>query len=87
MINLNKSIVMFSSRVGEENNKQIKQWVPIMNDNIMGNYMGLLAKIGKVKRNDLNFILDRIRKKVNDWKEKRLSYVGKKGCLRLSLAI
>lgn len=43
----------------------------------MGYYLGLPTHVGRSRRRDFNFIIDMIKRKVNGWKENKLSYTGK----------
>lgn len=49
----------------------------INRDNKMGNYLGLSTLVGRSKRKDFSYILDKVRKKFNDGKERKFTYAGK----------
>lgn len=77
LIKYDKSVIVFSSKVSEEPKNNIKKCIPIKCVTNLGNYLGLPTHLGKSKRSDLDYILERIRANLHGWKEKNLSYVAK----------
>lgn len=67
----------FNKNVNEYLKGKIKFWMSINSSNRIRNYLGLLNQIGRSKKQQFNFIVYRIRKKMNYWKGKNLSYVCK----------
>lgn len=76
-INYDKSVMVFGNKVTYEIKDKINKYMPITFANNIGNYLGLPTQLGKSKRRDLNYTVERIREKLYGWKKKNLSYAGK----------
>lgn len=69
--------MVFGNKVTYEIKDKINKYMPITCANNIVNYLGLPTQLGKSKRRDLNYTVERIREKLYGWKKKNLSYAGK----------
>lgn len=69
--------MIYSKKVREDERDKIRKWLPIRVENNIGSYLGLPTSLGRSRRVDFNYLMDRIKRNMNRWKEKQLSYVGK----------
>lgn len=76
-INLQKSGVMFSTNVGDDQKLRISEILGVINTLHDRNYLGLPSLIGKSKKTVFNFIKDRVWKQLEGWNTKLLSKAGK----------
>jgi hypothetical protein len=76
-INLDNSEMMFSPCMHQHIKLEFQAMLPFTITNSIDKYLGLPTHIGHSKRAAFNFIMDRIRKKLKGWKERRLSFAGR----------
>lgn len=76
-VNLDKSIVVFSRNTTVQVRDEITTILGVVESKKHGKYLGLLAVMGKSKKEVLAHIQERVRKNVKGWKEKLLSKAGK----------
>lgn len=76
-INYSKSAISFSKNVTEERKAQIAQIMGISTVDHHDFYLGLPADLGKYKSNKLEFVKERMQKRIDGWKEALLSRGGK----------
>ena len=81
-VNFNKSSISFSRNVSSSQQSQICSmlFVPKTADHRF--YLGILLSIGRNKRLIFDYLKDRVWKKLNNWKTKKLSRVGKEVLLK-----
>jgi hypothetical protein len=77
MVNMEKSELMFSKRVPEEDKRDIAQILPMKKVDTFSKYLGMPTEIGRSKHQVFNYISDRVWKKLKGWKEKKLSFAGR----------
>ena len=82
MINTKKSTLFFSKSVTEEVKNSIKAKLEVLEIKQYEMYLGLPTVVGKNRSASLNYIKDRIWGKLQIWKEKLLSQVGKEVLLK-----
>ena len=82
MINTKKTTLFFSKSVTEEVKNSIKAKLEVPEIKQYEMYLGLPAMVGKNRSASLNYIKDRIWGKLQIWKEKLLSQVGKEVLLK-----
>ena len=76
-INKDKTAVMFSANVREEDKQEVMNALNIPRETANERYLGLPVFIGKSRRKAFEFLKDRIWKRMQGWKEKMLSNAGK----------
>jgi len=76
-INKDKTAVMFSANVREEDKQEVMNALNIPRETTNERYLGLPVFIGKSRRKAFEFLKDRIWKRMQGWKEKMLSNAGK----------
>ena len=76
-INLQKSSIMFSSNVRTDKQKVLSAMLGVTNGINTGKYLGLPSLIGRSKRATFSYIKDTIWKRIQGWRNKLLSQVGK----------
>lgn len=69
--------MMFSSSTHNEKREAFTIAFNIPTINIINTYLGLPTAVGKSKFRCFSFLLDRLRYKLNTWKENTLSYAGR----------
>ena len=72
-INRNKTTVFFSKATNEGRKEGIKDFLGVSEEREYERYLGLPAMVGKDKKASLNYIKERVRNKLQGWKEKLLS--------------
>lgn len=82
-INLNKSEMIFSPNISQNNKSEFQSYMPIMITNNITKYLGLPTQIGRSKNHIFNFIMDRARSKHKGWKERNLSFSGRGVLIRV----
>lgn len=83
MINLVKSLMMFSKNAKQESKEVICSILNNIQCVESGKYLGLLLVIGRSKNSVFRFIKDRLTSKVQSWKGKLLNNAGKEVLLKL----
>ena len=81
-INSAKTTLFFSKTVIDSSKKEIKNLLGVLKIREYEKYLGLPVVIGRNKKASLNFIKDRVWGKLQQWKEKLLSQVGKRVLLK-----
>ena len=82
-INSDKTTIFFSKSVFEIAKEQIQNLLGILEIKENEKYLGLLAVVGRNKKASLNYIKDRVRGKLQGWKEKLLSPARKEVLLKI----
>jgi hypothetical protein len=77
IINKDKSSIMFSANTKEADKEAVMQALNIVSEARNEKYLGLPIYMGKSKTQTFNYLKDRVWKKIQGWKEKLLSRVGK----------
>lgn len=83
MINLVKSLMMFSKNAKQESKEVICSILNNIQCVESGKYLGLPLVIGRSKNSVFRFIKDRLTSKVQSWKGKLLNNAGKEVLLKL----
>ena len=76
-INMEKSLVYFSSNVEEDRRQRIKEQLGVKEVERFESYLGLPTLVGRAKYQTFSFLKDKVRKKIQGWKGKLLSRAGK----------
>ena len=76
-INLEKSLVYFSSNTSERQKGQILEALGVQEVDRFESYLGLPTLIGRAKYSTFSYLKDRIWKKLQGWKGMLLSRAGK----------
>ncbi|KAK9287640.1 hypothetical protein L1049_016077 [Liquidambar formosana] len=76
-VNLEKLSIFFSKNTGPDKQEAIRRLMGISQTGIHGKYLGLPTLIGKSKKEVFGILRERVWKKLQGWKEKLLSKVGK----------
>ncbi|XP_027076988.1 uncharacterized protein [Coffea arabica] len=82
LINLDKSSVFFSKNMSMEQRKEVCSSLGGMVEMKQGKYLGLTMVISRTKDQIFGFIKENIRRKLQDWRNKLLSTVGKEVMLK-----
>lgn len=82
MINYEKSVITFSSNVGEEDQNNLADILGVRKGRSGSHYLGLPSLVGRRKREILGFIRDRIVNRINSWNNMFLSKAGKEVLLK-----
>ncbi|KAK1650817.1 hypothetical protein QYE76_068622 [Lolium multiflorum] len=77
MINKDKSAVMFSKGVSHLAKRNFQRFLQISDEAYNDRYLGLPIHLGRSKSKAFGFLIELIWKKIQGWKEKFLSRVGK----------
>ena len=76
-INQEKTTLFFSKAMSEEKKGEILSFLGVPEIKEYEKYLGLPAVVGKNKKASLNYIKERVWAKIQGWKEKLLSQVGR----------
>ncbi|XP_074346940.1 uncharacterized protein LOC141685753 [Apium graveolens] len=76
-VNLNKSSVIFSSNVDRDLRVKIGQILQVEEADGSVHYLGLPNRVGHNKSRVLGYLKDRMKQKVQSWKEKWISQAGR----------
>lgn len=77
VINKDKSAVMFSKGTSQAAKRKFKNLLQISNEAFNERYLGLPIYLGKSKSKAFGYLLEKVWKKIQGWKEKFLSRAGK----------
>ena len=77
-INLEKSLVYFSSNTSIKQKNWIKNSLGVKEVDWFKTYLGLPTLVGRAKYHSFAYLKDRVWKKLQGWKGKMLSKAGKK---------
>ncbi|XP_060211956.1 uncharacterized protein LOC132639530 [Lycium barbarum] len=77
-VNFAKSAIFFSKNTSELEKDEIIVELGRLQRNNLGSYLGLPAVVGRLKKKLLDFIKDRVKAKIKDWKNNFLNPAGKK---------
>jgi hypothetical protein len=77
MINREKSSVMFSSNARRRTKNQLLQALGLAAETTEGKYLGLPTYIGRSRKRCFVYILEKILKKIQGWKERLMSMAAK----------
>jgi hypothetical protein len=77
LVNVNKSEIMFSKHVNNQNMNDIHSLLPMQRVDYFSKYLGVPTHIGRSRNQVFQFIQDRVWKKLKGWKEKNLSFAGR----------
>ncbi|KAL8107899.1 hypothetical protein AgCh_024343 [Apium graveolens] len=83
-INIHKSTITFSPNTLQVNREAICGILEVSEISIPGKYLGLPMNVGRRKNEVFNFLSDRVRKKLQSWRNTAMSKAGK--CLLLKIA-
>ena len=75
-------MVFFSKATTEERRVELVDFLGVSEVREYEKYLGLLAMVGRKKKESLNYIKERVWHKLQGWKEKLLSQVGKEVLLK-----
>jgi hypothetical protein len=76
-LNRDKTVVFFSRNTCVEARALILDMTGVPSSQMYDNYLGLPALVGKSGLKEFQYIIDRVRKRISDWKVKFLSQAGK----------
>lgn len=76
-INLSKSAIQFSSKMNDDRKMSLSSALGVNNVNDFGKYLGVPSIFSRNKSKDLTYVLDRIWKTVQGWKNSFFSIAGK----------
>ena len=74
--------MFFSKATTEERRVELVDFLGVSEVREYEKYLGLLAMVGRKKKESLNYIKERVWHKLQGWKEKLLSQVSKEVLLR-----
>lgn len=74
--NLGKSTVFFGN-VGERHMNDILSILPFKVGKLLVSYLGVPLVTKQIGFNDCKILIDKVKSKVNNWKNKMLSYAGR----------
>jgi hypothetical protein len=77
LVNYNKSELIFSKKVHQENKLAIQQILPMPVVDHFSKYLGQPTFIGRSKNQAFSFIQEKVWKKLKGWKERNLSFAGR----------
>lgn len=77
VVNLEKSLVIFNKNTAQEIRDDVCRELEGVNEQKKGKYLGLPLMIGRSKNEVFCFIIEAVKKKVTNWKNKFLSKAGK----------
>lgn len=77
MINFEKCQISFSPNVFKELKQHIVDTLGVNTVETPSKYLGLLTVVGKSKKQILSLIKEKIRRKLNGWKERLLSFASR----------
>ena len=80
--NQEKTNIFFSKAVNEETKAVISNFLLVLEVKEYEKYLGLPAVVGRNRKMCLNFIKERVWSKLQGWKEKLLSQVGRETLLK-----
>lgn len=83
-INLNKSTITFSPNTSDASRKEVCEILEVVEVATPGKYLGLPMRVGRKKNEVFSFVSDKVRQKLQGWRNKPLSKGGK--CLLLKSA-
>ena len=81
-LNTEKTTVFFSKATMEERRVELVEFLGVNKVREYEKYLGLLAVVGRNKKESLNDIRERVWNKLQGWKERLLSQVGKEVLLK-----
>ncbi|KAL9675214.1 hypothetical protein QQ045_003415 [Rhodiola kirilowii] len=81
-VNLSKSEIFFGGNVPDGVRGRICEILGVRQVNSMSRYLGLLVAFGHNRKELCKYIVERILKKVQGWKEKALSIAGKETLIK-----
>jgi hypothetical protein len=84
-INLSKSEVFFSRNMSRAAQDDLSHIIGVRHVMGTGKYLGLPSMIGRDKRSVFSFIKDRIWRRINAWRGRALSKVGKQVMIKFVL--
>ena len=76
-LNHEKTTICFSKAVKEDTKALISDFLQVPEVKEYENYLGLPAMVGRKRKASLNYIKERVWSKLQGWKEKLLSQVGR----------
>jgi hypothetical protein len=81
-LNTSKTAIFFSSNTPQETQKKILDEARIPNSQRYDTYLGLSALVGKSRTKEFKGIIDRVWKRLQDWKLQLLSQAGREILLK-----
>jgi hypothetical protein len=72
-----KSAVLFSSNTAQDDRSAVKAALHIERETMNDRYLGLLVHVGQSRVGTFKYLKERIWQRIQGWKEKMLSKVGK----------
>ena len=82
LINLEKSSITFGNNVYQHTRTSIMQTLKIPNNGGGGKYLGLPEQLSGKKKEMLQYIYDKVKKKIDGWQTKFLSTAGKETLIK-----
>ena len=76
-INKDKSAVLFSRNTRSRDRRDVKDSLQIVKEAMNDRYLGLPVNVGNDRAKTFAYLKDRIWQRIQGWKEKMLSRVGK----------
>ncbi|KAK5835835.1 hypothetical protein PVK06_011547 [Gossypium arboreum] len=76
-ISVRKSSIFFSKYIGVDVRNQISQLIGFQEVQNLGTYLGVPFLHDRVSKNTLNFVVDKIRRKLQSWDARKLSFAGR----------
>lgn len=76
-INRGKTTLFFSKAIAEETKEEIINFLGVLEIKEYEKYLGLPVVVGRKKKASLNYIKERVWNKLQGWKERLLSQVGR----------
>ncbi|KAH1098665.1 hypothetical protein J1N35_015586 [Gossypium stocksii] len=76
-VSAGKSNIFFSKSTGDDVQKQISQLLGFQKVQNLGTYLGVPLLYDRITRNTLSFVVDKVRRKLQNWDAMKLSTVGR----------
>ncbi|XP_038719958.1 uncharacterized protein LOC120012588 [Tripterygium wilfordii] len=77
MVNVDKTALYFSKHTSMATKNLMKSLIGVKEIKAYENYLGLPSLLGRSKKKSLMYIVERVKQKVNSWKNNFLSFAGR----------